>query len=138
VPNGGGAFVSVGARAIGTSDYRAKVKIASNGALTLYLVKVVNGAETTLTSTALGSAYNFTVGSTLQVRVQAIGTAPTTVRAKVWKTTQTEPASWQQSTTDTTAGLQAAGGVGLVGYLSGSSTNFPIVVSFDDLLVTSP
>jgi hypothetical protein len=60
------------------------------------------------------------------------------VRAKVWKTTQTEPASWQQSTTDTTAGLQAAGGVGLVGYLSGSSTNFPIVVSFDDLLVTSP
>ncbi len=45
---------------------------------------------------------------------------------------------WQLTTTDSTAGLQAAGGVGLVTYLSGTSTNFPIVVSFDDLLVTVP
>jgi hypothetical protein len=42
------------------------------------------------------------------------------------------------STTDASSGLQVAGGVGLVTYLSGSSTNFPIVVSFDDLVVTVP
>ena len=64
--------------------------------------------------------------------------SPTTLRAKVWKTTQTEPASWQLTTTDNTAGLQTSGGVGLVTYLSGTSTNVPIVVSFDDLLVTVP
>ncbi|HEY3407819.1 MAG TPA: PKD domain-containing protein [Propionicimonas sp.] len=138
IPDGGGGFVSVGARTIGTSDYRAKVKVASTGVLTLYLVKVVSGAETTLTSVTLGSAFTYTVGSTLQIRVQATGVSPTTVRAKVWKTTQTEPAAWQLTTTDSTAGLQTAGGVGLVTFLSGTSTNFPIVVSFDDLLVTVP
>jgi len=138
VPNGGGGFVSLGVRTIGTTDYRAKVKVASTGALTLYLVKVVNGTESTLTSTPLGAAFNYTVGSTLQIRAQASGVSPTTVRAKVWKTTQTEPAAWQLTTTDSTAGLQTAGGVGLVTYLSGTSTNFAIVVSFDDLLVTVP
>jgi hypothetical protein len=78
------------------------------------------------------------VGSTLNIRAEALGASPTTVRAKVWKSTQAEPASWQLSTTDASAGLQVAGGVGLVTYLSGSSTNFPIVVSFDDLVVTVP
>ena len=138
IPNGGGGFVSLGVRTIGTSDYRAKVKVASTGALTLYLVKVVSGTETTLTSTPLGAAFNYTVGSTLQIRAQVSGTSPTTIRAKVWKTTQTEPATWQLTTTDSIAGLQTAGGVGVVTYLSGTSTNFPIVVSFDDLLVTVP
>jgi PKD repeat protein len=138
IPNGGGGFVSLGVRTIGTSDYRAKVKVASTGALTLYLVKVVSGTETTLTSTPLGAAFNYTVGSTLQIRAQVSGTSPTTIRAKVWKTTQAEPATWQLTTTDSIAGLQTAGGVGVVTYLSGTSTNFPIVVSFDDLLVTVP
>ncbi len=67
--------------------------MASTGALTLYLVRVVNGAETTMTRTTLGSAFNYTVGSTLQIRAEATGVSPTTVRAKVWKTTQTEPAA---------------------------------------------
>ena len=138
IPNGGGGFVSLGVRTIGTTDYRAKVKVAANGVLTLYLVKVIAGAETTITSTALGAAFNYTVGSTLQIRAEATGVSPTTLRAKVWKTTQTEPASWQLTTTDNTAGLQTSGGVGLVTYLSGTSTNVPIVVSFDDLLVTVP
>lgn len=131
----GGVYVSVGARTIGTNDYRAKVKIApSNGALTLYLVKVVNNAETTLTSVSLGSAFNYTAGATLNIRVQADGTSPTTVRAKAWKSTQSEPAAWQASTTDGTTALQAAGGVGVVAYLATSATNVPIVAKFDDLL----
>ncbi|WP_344801810.1 PKD domain-containing protein [Microlunatus ginsengisoli] len=133
IAGGGGSFVSVGARTIGTNDYRAKVKLGTNGALTLYLVKVVNNAETTLVSTNLGSAFNYTAGGTLNVKVQATGTSPTTVQAKVWKSTQTEPASWQLTTTDSTAELQAGGGVGVVGYLSGSATGMPIVLKVDDL-----
>jgi hypothetical protein len=109
------------------------VKVASNGALTLYLVKVVNNAETTLASTNLGSAFNYTAGATLNVRVQATGTTPTTIQAKAWKSTQTEPASWQLATTDNESVLQAAGGIGVVGYLSGSATGMPIVLRFDDL-----
>ena len=137
VPNGGGAFFSLGARVTDANGYRAKVKVASTGALTLYLVKVVNGTETTLSSTSLGSAYNYAVGSTLQIKAQVIGVSPTTIKAKVWKTTQTEP-DWQLSTTDSTASLQGPAGVSLVSYLSGSATNFPIVASFDDLLAKTP
>ena len=95
IADGGGSYVSLGGRATGTNDYRAKVKIAPNGVLTLYLVRVVNNAETTLVSTNLGSAFNYTVGSTLQIRLEVTGTSPTTVRAKVWKTSQTEPSAWQ-------------------------------------------
>ena len=131
--SGGWSFVSLGARTIGTNDYRAKVKIAANGALTLYLVRVINNAETTLASTNLGADFNYTVGSTLQFKVQATGTSPTTVRAKAWKTSQTEPAGWQLSTTDATADLQSPGGVGIVAYLTGSATNAPVTYRFDDL-----
>lgn len=137
IPNGGGAFFSLGARVTNANGYRAKVKVASNGALTLYLVRVVNGAETTLTSTSLGAAYNYTLGSTLQIKAQVTGTSPTTTRAKVWKTTQTEP-GWQLTATDSTAGLQVPSGISLVTYLSGTSTNAPVVVSFDDLIATVP
>ncbi|HET9648570.1 MAG TPA: LamG-like jellyroll fold domain-containing protein, partial [Microlunatus sp.] len=139
IAGGGGSFVSVGARTIGTNDYRTKIKIGTNGALTLYLVKVVNNAETALVSTNLGSAFNYAAGGTLNVRVQATGTAPTTVKAKVWKTTQTEPTAWQLTTTDSESVLQAPGGVAVVGYLSGSATGMPIVLRVDDLSVdTAP
>ena len=110
---------------------------ASNGALTLYLTKVISNAETTLTSVNLGSAFNYTTGATLNIRVQAVGTSPTTLRAKAWKTTQTEPTTWQVTTSDSSSGLQAAGGVGLATYLATTATNQPVVVSFDDLSVVT-
>jgi hypothetical protein len=40
--------------------------------------------------------------------------------------------TWQKTATDSTAGFQAAGGVGLYLYLSGTATNAPITASFDD------
>ena len=49
----------------------------------------------------------------LSVRVQVTGTAPTVVRARVWRTGQAEPTTWQVSATDATAGLQVAGAVGV-------------------------
>jgi hypothetical protein len=66
------------------------------------------------------------------VRLQVTGTGPTSLRAKVWVAGTTEPAAWAVSATDATAGLQAAGSVGVGDYLSGSATNAPVVVRFDD------
>jgi PKD repeat protein len=138
IANGGGAFVSAGARTIGTNDYRAKIKISANGALTLYLVKAVSNTEITLGNPVnLGTAFNYTAGATLQIRVQATGTSPTTLRAKVWKTSQSEPSSWQLSATDSQSVLQAPGGVGVATYLSGTATNVPVTFKFDDLVVTA-
>jgi PKD repeat protein len=133
IAGGGGSYISLSGRTMGANAYRAKVKVGSNGAMTLYLVRVVDSAETTLASTNLGSAFNYTAGSTLNMRVQVTGTSPTTVRAKVWKTTQTEPAAWQLTSTDSESVLQVAGGVGVMGYLSGSATGAPITVRFDEL-----
>ena len=133
---GGGATASVAAHRIGTSDYRLRVRLAAGGAVSAELTKVVNGTETTLaTQTISGLTYN--VGDTLRLRFQTSGTSPTTLQGKVWKVGSTEPATWQVSKTDSTAGLQAAGGIGLVTYLSGSATNAPLAMSFDNLSVSA-
>ncbi len=68
IPNGGGAFVAIVGRGTSSNAYRGKVKIAANGALTLYVTKVVAGAETTvLTGT---STVTYAVGDTLHLRMQ--------------------------------------------------------------------
>jgi len=61
-----------------------------------------------------------------------IGTGTTSLATKVWLQGTTEPTPWLLTTSDTTAALQAAGAVGLGNYLSSSSTNAPVTVSFDD------
>ena len=133
VANGGGVFASLGARVNGNNDYRAKVKIAANGVLTIYLVRVVNGAETTLASKVLGTSFNYAASNSLMLKVQAKGTTSTALKAKVWKVGQAEPA-WQLEKTEAApASLRNGGGIGLSTYLSGSTTNTPVTVMFDDL-----
>jgi hypothetical protein len=132
---GGGTFVSATTRAVGTAEYRAKVKIASNGQATVSLTKVV-GSETTLATVNVPLAtLTYTAGSKLWIRAQAVGTDSTALTAKVWLDSANEPGAWQVSTSDSTAGLQEAGSVGLVTYLASSATNAPVQASFDDLSV---
>jgi PKD repeat protein len=73
------------------------------------------------------------VGTKLSVRLQVTGTAPTTVRAKVWRAGTTEPSVWQVQTTDSTSGLQKAGGLALATYISGSATNVPVTAAWSNL-----
>ncbi len=70
------------------------------------------------------------------MRVQVEGTAPTTLRARAWKVGSAEPTTWRSRRTDTTADLQAAGGIGLSSYLSSSTTTGPVAVRWDDLRTT--
>ena len=72
------------------------------------------------------------------IRLSLTGTAPTALSAKVWRASAAEPAAWQVNASDSTPALQGAGGTGLVGYLSGSSTNFPVVLRLDTLSVKIP
>jgi hypothetical protein len=71
----------------------------------------------------------------LLVRVQAVGSSPTTLQAKVWAEGGTEPASWLQSATDSASGLQGTGGVGFGPYVSASATA-TVVIRYDDLKAT--
>ncbi len=128
-----GLFVGTIGRRVGTSEYRCKIKVAPDGGVTIYLTRVVGGAETTVQSTPV-AGLSYAAGQRLNTRLQVIGTSPTTLRARVWLSTATEPTSWQLNVTDGTSGLQSAGGVGVHAYVSGSATNPSWPVRFDDFL----
>ncbi|WP_235529248.1 PKD domain-containing protein [Phycicoccus sp. Root101] len=137
-PTGGGQYVSlIGRRVSASVDYRAKVRMASNGQVTLWLVRNTGGTETLISSSTI-SGLAYAAGDQLRVRTQVTGTSPTTVRAKVWKSTATEPASWTLTTADSTAGLQVPGSAGVWAYLSGTTTNIPVVYGIDQFWVGPP
>jgi hypothetical protein len=65
----------------------------------------------------------YTAGTELNVRVQVSGTGTTELSVTVWAAGTAEPATPTVVRTDSTESLQAAGGVGLSSYLSGSATS---------------
>jgi len=134
-PTGAGTdLVLIGRRINATNDYRVQAKVAATGAVSLSIRRVASGTNTAL-ATVTVPGLTYTAGDQLRIRFQVDGTGTTTLRTRVWLVGQSEPATWQLQTTDTTAALQAAGGVGVLAYLSGSTTNAPVTASFDDLSV---
>jgi PKD repeat protein len=137
ITNGGGSFITAVGRNRGTSgEYRAKVWISQTGAVNVQAVRASGGTETTLASQTV-PGLTYAAGEQLQLRFQVTGLSPTTLNAKVWKVGSSEPAAWLLSTQDSTAALQGAGAIGLATYLSGTATNVPVVIRFDDLVVAA-
>jgi hypothetical protein len=134
---GSGTYAWLQGRRVGTvGDYRAKFHFYSTGVVNLGVERMVGTTETALQVVAV-PGLTYVAGDQLRVRVQVSGTSPTTVRAKVWRVGDTEPATWLVAATDSTAALQVPGGIGLASYLSGTSTNAPVLAQFDDLAASS-
>lgn len=131
-PSGGGIFISAIGRQVGSAAYEGRAWLSASGSVQVQLL--ANG--TTLQAVPVGGL-TYSAGQQLSLRVQAVGSSPTTLRAKLWPSTQAEPAAWQVTATDSTAGLQSAGGVGLRTYLSASATATPVTARFDNFLVTA-
>lgn len=131
VPTGGGAYLTVVGRQVGSASYSADIWVRSTGAVFL----VTKQGSTALDIRQI-PGLTYTAGTELQLRFQVTGTSPTTLRAKVWPSSATEPAAWQATVNDSSGALQQAGAIGLKSYLSGSATA-PITVSYDNLNVTS-
>ena len=138
--SGSGLYVSViGRRVAGAGYYRAKLRLQSNGSVALSLQRLTPaGAEVALQGEIAVPGLTYAVGDVLNVRLEVSGNSPTTVRAKVWKQGTTEPAAWQRTASDATAGLQAAGAIGVAPYLSSSANNAPITVRLDNLTAIAP
>jgi hypothetical protein len=136
---GSGLYVSTyGRRVSGQGGYAAKTKITGAGGVTLELVRTpASGSDVSLQAATTVPGLAYATGDTLNVRVQTTGTAPTTVRAKVWKAGTPEPTTWLRSATDTTAGLQTAGRVGVGAYLSSTATS-SLKLGLDSFVVTAP
>ena len=133
VADGGGLHVNYVVRKSAAGEYRLKLRVGANGAVTVSAAKLVGGAETLLANRAL-SGYTHSAAARLQLRFQAVTAGGiTTLQGKVWPDGSAEPSEWSVSTTDAQAELQGAGQVGVLGYLSGSTTNAPVSVTVDDL-----
>jgi len=132
-PTGGGAYLSTTVRGTAAGDYRVKVRVASTGVVTSQLVKAADGKETALSDPAVVPGVTYAAGTRLLVRVQATGSSPTTLRARVWAQGITEPTSWLNTATDATAGLQTAGSVGYTAYTSSAAAE-PAVFQVDALV----
>lgn len=134
-PAVGGVIYAYGeVRRVGTSSYRPKVILRTNGEVAVHAGVVVNGAESSLGPQVTVAGLTHAAGSFIWLRAQVTGANPTTIRVKAWADGQPEPVAWQFSATNFVAALQSAGGVGLRAYMS--ATNSPVTVSFDDYTVS--
>jgi len=139
LPVGGSNYLTILGRRIPTAgSYAAKIVIRATGATTVELTREpTGGSEVTMQGqTAVPGTY--AVGDAYNIRLQVTGSAPTTIRAKVWEVGTTEPTTWQRSVTDTTAAMQNSGSIGITNYLSSGATNSPLLLRIDDLTVTQP
>lgn len=138
---GSGVFISaIGRRIAVAGAYQAKVVLRVGGSVGISLVRVntTGGGEVALTPAINVPGLAYAPGDKLNVRLQVVGASPTTLNLKVWKAGTPEPSAWQRTAMDATAGLQAAGGIGLRTYLSSTATNAPVTASIDDLVLTTP
>lgn len=141
VASGGGDYFSVVARRQATNEqYAVSLTLSGTPMLQLYRRDSAQTQVNLGASTAVGSSA-FTAGTWWKVRLAVTGSNPTTLQAKAWPATATEPTAWQLTTTDGTAALQSPGTPGMGGYLSSKATNAPIsqqVTSFTTNVTTQP
>jgi len=133
-PSASSVYVGLVGRRVGASEYGARVVIGPSGSVAL---QIQRNTDTVLKSATV-SGLTFASGNSLQFRLQVVGTSPTTIRAKVWKVGATEPSTWPVTITDSTAGLQTAGSIGLYSYLSRTATPTSSVISYDNLWAGRP
>ncbi len=110
-PENHSAFVSVlGRQVSNNNDYRVKLRVYEDGKVVAALVRMVDGNETLIRNRVV-SGLTYNSGDVLRVRLQVSGSGTTDLQAKVWKALDGEPADWTVSGSDSTASLQADGGV---------------------------
>lgn len=132
-----GHFVSaIGRNVNGVGDYRTKVRIAANGAVSVWLLRTVGGVETSFAS-ATPAGLTYTPGEKLNLRLQVAGTGTTSLKVKAWESTSQEPTAWTLTAADGSSGLQRPGSVAVYGYTAGSSTSGSVVVSYSQLQVST-
>jgi PKD repeat protein len=136
---GGGTYLyATGRRVSNNNEYRALVRMQSTGTVAVSLLAYRNSSTSTVIAPEVRVPGTIAPGTPVSVRLQVTGTSPTAIKAKVWVAGTPEPAAWTVQATDSTASLQAPGGVGLVGYISGSATNAPQTISVTEFSAFRP
>ena len=133
--SGGGFYFSVlGRYRPGAGDYRLVLRMTSAGGVTAGLTKSVGGAESTVKA-AVTTPITYAVGDTLMTRFEVVGSAPATLRGKVWTKGEAEPVAWTITATDATPELATPGAFAVYPSVSGSATTVPVAYAIDDVRV---
>ena len=133
--NGGGLHLNLAAHKSAAGEYRLKVRTLATGVVGVSLTKLVGTTETTLQTKNL-PGFTYTDGAKLRLRLTTVTTAGSTaLTANVWADGTAEPSTWLLSASDAQAELQGAGQVGVLSYLSGSTTNTPVTAAIADFSV---
>jgi PKD repeat protein len=137
-PTGAGVSVYVtGRRVVANQEYRGRIRFLANGAVAVAATRLSGSAsEVVIGTETIVPGLAYTPGTALQVRVRVVGTNPTQIGITVWRAGTEEPAAPTLTRTDTTASLQAPGGLAVSAYLSGSATS-PSAVRFTSYSVTA-
>ena len=128
----GTLYLDLRGRQVGSTSYTARITVSASGAVNLLLL---DGSATITSARVAG--LTVAGGDRLHVRLSLVGTAPTAIKARIWKDGSAEPSQWQLTATDGDAPLQKAGSIAVSTYLSGSATGGPLTVTVDDLLAAT-
>ena len=134
LPDAGFVWSILGARVSGSDHYASRLRFNPDGTVGVHLVR----SGTPVVGANVVPGLSVAPGDRLMVRLQVTGTAPATVRTKVWPVGSAEPSGWTYELSDSTAANQLPGGVMLRGYGSSTIGATPVEVSYDDLKVIEP
>jgi parallel beta-helix repeat protein len=135
-PSGYGEYAYLAARRDANgNEYRVTVRLSGTSVL-LSAASVLAGKALKIGSEVTAPGVSYASGAKISVLADVVGSNPTTLRIKAWPAGATQPAAWAYSATDSTLGLQVAGGLGIRSYLGSNTTNAPVKFSYDDYLVT--
>ena len=137
VPTGGMVHLNYDVRKTAAGAYRVKTRFNVDGTVNVMIARVIGTTETSLVSRNI-TGLTYTAGSRLSIALEASTTSGvTTLRAKGWLSQNTEPTAWLVTATSSEAALNVAGAVSVQGYMPSTVTNSPIVMSVDNLKVSS-
>lgn len=129
---GGAQVSSVLSRATGNSDfYSVRISFATTGVISAIIQKRVASVDTTLDSYTVPLTH--AAGTLYRVRLQTIGSS---IKAKVWLASRTEPSGWHMEATDTA--ITSASSFSLRTFRESANTNANAEFRFDDLDIRNP
>jgi probable HAF family extracellular repeat protein len=120
----------------GGAEEQAHLRIGSDGNVYLGAGHTADGTvagATPLATEVRVRGLVATPNTWFRLRLQIVGTNPTTLRLRLWRDGSTEPQTWPFVATDKRAALQRAGTIGLMAYVSLPTANAPVTFRFDDL-----
>ncbi|TFV90712.1 PKD domain-containing protein [Blastococcus sp. CT_GayMR16] len=123
-PTGNGLNVLfTGRRVAVNQEYRLRLRFQANGTVYAGFTKLAGTGTDVLVGSEVTLPGTYTAGTALRVRLVVTSGADGTTQlsARVSPATASEPTAWTLTATDSTASLQAPGGVGVNAYMAGNA-----------------